>query len=90
MVFSIVFPGQGSQSVGMLSELAESEPEIKRTFKQASKVLKYDLWKLVQSGPAEALQRTEVTQPAMLTAGIAVWRCFVPSRPGFRGRHGAN
>lgn len=76
MVFAVVFPGQGSQSVGMLSELSESEPEVRRTFKEASKVLKYDLWKLVQAGPAERLQYTEVTQPAMLSAGVAVWRSW--------------
>lgn len=73
---AIVFPGQGSQSIGMLSELAESEPLIKETFAQASDVLGYDLWQLAQDGPEEELNRTDKTQPAMLAAGVAVWRVW--------------
>ena len=73
---AIVFPGQGSQSPGMLSELAESESSIKETFTQASDVLGYDLWQLAQDGPEEELNRTDKTQPAMLAAGVAVWRAW--------------
>ena len=73
---AIVFPGQGSQSPGMLSELAESESSIKETFTQASDVLGYDLWQLAQHGPEEELNRTDKTQPAMLAAGVAVWRAW--------------
>ena len=73
---AIVFPGQGSQSIGMLSELAESEPLVKETFAQASDVLGYDLWQLAQDGPEEELNRTDKTQPAMLAAGVAVWRAW--------------
>lgn len=73
---AIVFPGQGSQSPGMLSELAESESSIKETFTQASDVLGYDLWQLAQDGPVEELNRTDKTQPAMLAAGVAVWRAW--------------
>jgi [acyl-carrier-protein] S-malonyltransferase len=69
-----VFPGQGSQSVGMLKELAEREPTVIDTFTEASTILGYDLWALVQQGPAERLNETEYTQPAMLTSGIATWR----------------
>lgn len=71
---AIVFPGQGSQTVGMLAELAKEHPTIIDTFKQASEVLGYDLWQLVQDGPVEKLNMTEHTQPAMLTADIALWR----------------
>lgn len=74
--FSLVFPGQGSQSVGMLGALAESYPQVQETYAEASQVLGYDLWQLVQSGPAEALNQTAKTQPAMLAAGIAVWRVW--------------
>jgi [acyl-carrier-protein] S-malonyltransferase len=74
--FSMVFPGQGSQSVGMLCELAESFPTVEQTFNEASETLGYDLWSLVQSGPADLLNQTERTQPAMLAAGVAVWRVW--------------
>jgi [acyl-carrier-protein] S-malonyltransferase len=73
---AIVFPGQGSQSVGMLSELAASFPLVNETFARASEVLGYDLWKLTQDGPEEELNRTDRTQPAMLAAGVAVWRVW--------------
>jgi [acyl-carrier-protein] S-malonyltransferase len=69
-----VFPGQGSHSVGMLAELAASERIITDTFTEASGVLGYDLWKLVQHGPAEQLNETVRQQPAMLVAGMATWR----------------
>lgn len=73
---AIVYPGQGSQSIGMLAELAQSQPRVLETFAQASVVLGYDLWRLVQEGPAEDLNRTDRTQPAMLAAGVAVWRVW--------------
>lgn len=69
-----VFPGQGSQSVGMLSDMANEFPEIHQTFSEASQALGYDLWKMVNEGPAEELDKTIHTQPALLTAGYAVWR----------------
>ena len=76
MSFAFVFPGQGSQSVGMLAALSESYPSVKETFDEASEVLGYDLWSLTQSGPAEQLGQTEFTQPALLTAGVAAWRIW--------------
>lgn len=76
MSFAFIFPGQGSQSVGMLAELAASFPVVEETFAEASKALGYDLWKLVQEGPAEELNSTDRTQPAMLTAGVACWRVW--------------
>jgi [acyl-carrier-protein] S-malonyltransferase len=72
----MVFPGQGSQSVGMLAELAEAYPAVGATFAEASEVLGYDLWALVRDGPADDLNRTDRTQPAMLAAGVAVWRIW--------------
>jgi [acyl-carrier-protein] S-malonyltransferase len=72
---AVVFPGQGSQSVGMLSDLAGT-PQVADTFAQASEVLGYDLWQLVQDGPVEELNQTSRTQPAMLAAGVAVWRAW--------------
>ena len=74
MSYAFVFPGQGSQSVGMLNELAEANPQVKETFKEASDALGYDLWSIVSEGPVEKLNQTDITQPAMLTAGIAVLR----------------
>ena len=68
---SFVFPGQGSQSVGMLGTLAGISPVVRATFDEASAVLGYDLWQLCSAGPLEALNETERTQPAMLVAGIA-------------------
>jgi [acyl-carrier-protein] S-malonyltransferase len=76
MTFAFVFPGQGSQSVGMLTQLAASEPLVQETFAEASAVLGYDLWQLCQQGPEELLGATERTQPAMLTAGVATWRVW--------------
>lgn len=73
---AFVFPGQGSQQVGMLSDLAEHYPLIGDTFSEASTALGYDLWALVNQGPAEDLNRTEKTQPALLTASIAIWRLW--------------
>lgn len=74
--FAIAFPGQGSQSVGMLAELAESYPIIKETFAEASAVLGYDLFELVSQGPAEELNKTWKTQPALLTSSVALWRLW--------------
>jgi [acyl-carrier-protein] S-malonyltransferase len=76
MLLAFVFPGQGSQSVGMLGTLAKLSPVIEGTFADASEVLGYDLWKRCQEGPAEALNATECTQPAMLAAGIATYRLW--------------
>lgn len=73
---AMVFPGQGSQSVGMLASLAQAYPVVVETFAQASAVLGYDLWARVQQGPAELLNQTACTQPAMLSAGVATWRCW--------------
>ncbi|NBC14966.1 MAG: ACP S-malonyltransferase [Gammaproteobacteria bacterium] len=73
---AMLFPGQGSQSVGMLADLAAAQPEVQATFAEASEVLGRDLWSIAAEGPAEALDRTENTQPAMLAAGVAVWRCW--------------
>ncbi|MDX1554970.1 MAG: ACP S-malonyltransferase, partial [Xanthomonadales bacterium] len=74
---AILFPGQGSQAVGMLSDLAAAHDLVKDTFETASGALGYDLWEAVQSGPEERLNRTEVTQPAMLSADIATWRVWL-------------
>jgi [acyl-carrier-protein] S-malonyltransferase len=76
MTVAFVFPGQGSQSVGMLSALAAAEPLVAETFAEASAVLGYDLWQLCQQGPEDALGVTERTQPAMLAAGVATWRVW--------------
>jgi [acyl-carrier-protein] S-malonyltransferase len=76
MALALVFPGQGSQSVGMLGELAEQHAIVRRTYEEASGVLGYDLWQLTATGPAEQLNRTECTQPAMLVAGVAIWRLW--------------
>jgi [acyl-carrier-protein] S-malonyltransferase len=76
MSLAFVFPGQGSQSVGMMSALAKVSPLIEATFAEASAVLGYDLWQRCQSGPPEALNSTECTQPAMLTAGVATYRLW--------------
>jgi [acyl-carrier-protein] S-malonyltransferase len=73
---AFLFPGQGSQSVGMMSALADEFSLVEATFKEASAVLGYDLWSMVVNGPAEALNKTEVTQPAMLVSGIATWRIW--------------
>jgi len=77
MSLAFVFPGQGSQAVGMLSGLAESNPLVVDTFTEANDALGYDLWALVQNGPEEELNQTTNTQPAMLAAGVATWRVWL-------------
>ena len=77
MTLAFVFPGQGSQSVGMLAQLGEVEPVVRATFAEASDVLGYDLWALCQDGPETELGSTERTQPAMLAAGVATWRVWI-------------
>src|ERR1700729_3280385 len=76
MALAFVFPGQASQSIGMMSALAAVSPVIKATFAEASSTLGYDLWQRCQQGPAELLNSTECTQPAMLTAGVATYRLW--------------
>ncbi len=90
MTFAMVFPGQGSQSLGMQAMLAEAFPAVRETYAEASEVLGYDLWKLVQEGPQEELDKTVVTQPAMLTAGVATSRCWAAAggpTPGWLAGH---
>ncbi len=76
MTLGFVFPGQGSQSVGMLKALAGEHEAVRATFTEASQALGFDLWVLVQDGPAERLNETANTQPALLAAGVAVWRVW--------------
>lgn len=73
---AFVFPGQGSQQLQMLSELAQQHPLVEQTFAEASKVLGYDLWDLTQNGPEADLNSTDKTQPALLTSGVAIWRVW--------------
>ena len=73
---AFVFPGQGSQTVGMLAELAADNPQVEATFREASDALGYDLWQLVQQGPAEELNKTWQTQPALLAASVAIYRVW--------------
>ena len=76
MSLAFIFPGQGSQSVGMLKDLSENYSEVAATFQEASDALGYDLWSIIQKGPAEKLNSTDVTQPAMLASGVATWRVW--------------
>lgn len=76
MSLAFVFPGQGSQSIGMLNALAAEYPVVKATFAEASAMLGFDLWQIVEQGPEDKLNQTQVTQPAMLAAGVAVWRVW--------------
>ncbi|WP_300620954.1 ACP S-malonyltransferase [Dokdonella sp.] len=73
---AFVFPGQGSQSIGMLAELGELHPQVREAFAEASDGAGVDLWALSQGGPEAMLNRTEYTQPALLAAGVAVWRLW--------------
>ena len=74
---AFVFPGQGSQAVGMLSALADKYPEVRETFNQASGILGYDLWELAQNGPEQELNITAKTQPALLAASVSVWKLWL-------------
>ncbi|OTQ35612.1 ACP S-malonyltransferase [Gilliamella apis] len=88
--FAMVFPGQGSQAVGMLKDLAENYSVVKSTFDEASQVLGYDLWTLVQDGPADELNKTWQTQPALLAASVAiyrVWQSINGPQPEFMAGH---
>lgn len=76
MSFSFIFPGQGSQAIGMMSDLAEQHALVKDLFTEASDILDVDLWSMSQEGPIELLSQTENTQPALLTAGVAAWRIW--------------
>lgn len=85
-----VFPGQGSQSIGMLAELASNFPVVEDTFAQASEALNYDLWKLTQSDDGEQLNETHITQPALLTASVAAYKVLSAEReiiPSFLAGH---
>ncbi|MEQ1935943.1 MAG: acyltransferase domain-containing protein, partial [Fimbriimonadaceae bacterium] len=87
---AFVFPGQGSQSVGMLNSLSASYPEVKQTFDKASMVLGRDLWGLATNGPENDLNQTQNTQPLMLAAGVAVWEVWCKQsdiRPGWLAGH---
>lgn len=87
---AFVFPGQGSQSLGMLADLGAQQPLIRDTFNEASDALGYDLWALTQQGPEERLNETDKTQPAILTASIALWRLWLAeggARPAFVAGH---
>jgi len=87
---AFVFPGQGSQAVGMLGDLAVDYPQIKDTFNEASEALGRDLWALSQDGPIADLNLTENTQPLVLTAGVAMWRVLqhkLGVQPGFMAGH---
>jgi [acyl-carrier-protein] S-malonyltransferase len=80
MAFAALFPGQGSQAVGMLADFEDHCPEIKATFTEASDALGYDLWTLSQDGPVEQLSLTEISQPLLLTAGVALYRVWTTAR----------
>lgn len=87
---AFLFPGQGSQSVGMMSEIADHSSLVEQTFAEASDALGYDLWAVTRDGPAERLGQTEVTQPALLAAGISTWRVWKSlggSDPDFLAGH---
>ncbi|MES1954697.1 ACP S-malonyltransferase [Salinisphaera hydrothermalis] len=74
--FAMLFPGQGAQSVGMLAELGQQHPAIQQTLDEASEALGYDVAELVTDGPADTLDRTEYTQPALVAASVAIWRAW--------------
>ncbi|KJV06440.1 ACP S-malonyltransferase [Methylocucumis oryzae] len=87
---AFVFPGQGSQSVGMMNNLAAVYPEVRQTFTEASDVLGFDLWQIVTEDADKQLDQTRYTQPAMLTAGVAIWRIWCQQsaiRPGWVAGH---
>ncbi|MBU2887045.1 ACP S-malonyltransferase [Gilvimarinus agarilyticus] len=87
---AFVFPGQGSQKIGMLSELAAEYPLVSETFAEASEVLGYDLWDRVQNGTQDEINMTECTQPLLLTASVACWRVWCErggAQPAFMAGH---
>jgi [acyl-carrier-protein] S-malonyltransferase len=87
---AFVFPGQGSQKVGMLCAMAPARPELLQTFEEASSTLGYDVWDLVQNGEQEQLNLTETTQPVLLTCSVALWRCWLAAggpRPAIMAGH---
>ncbi|MEK1940338.1 MAG: ACP S-malonyltransferase, partial [Pseudomonas sp.] len=87
---AFVFPGQGSQSLGMLAEHGAQQKLVLDTFAEASEALGYDLWALTQTGPEETLNQTDKTQPAILAASIALWRVWLAesgARPAFVAGH---
>lgn len=87
---AFVFPGQGSQSLGMLAELGAQQPLVRETFAEASAALGYDLWALTQQGPEEQLNQTDKTQPAILAASVALWRLWLVeggAKPAFVAGH---
>jgi len=87
---AFVFPGQGSQSLGMLRDFANHDSSILETYAEASEELKLDLWDLTQNGPEQELNKTEITQPALLTAGVAIWRLWLKNKgpvPDFMAGH---
>ncbi|MCQ4233299.1 ACP S-malonyltransferase [Pseudomonas stutzeri] len=88
--FAFVFPGQGSQSLGMLAELGVQQSLVIDTFAEASAALGYDIWALIQQGPEEQLNQTDKTQPAILAASVALWRLWLAeggARPAFVAGH---
>lgn len=90
MTKAIVFPGQGSQAVGMLADLYENHQVVKDTFAEASDALGYDLWALVSEDAEGKLNKTEFTQPALLTSSVAVWRAYLDNggeKPTFLAGH---
>ena len=90
MVFAAIFPGQGSQSVGMMQELYQSSSTIQNIYEQASSLLGYDLWKLTSSDDNNELSSTIYTQPAMLVAGIASWNHYIENcdiKPSYMAGH---
>jgi len=90
MSYGFIFPGQGSQSVGMLQDLAANFPLVKNLYAEASEVLGYDLWQIVQEGPESELNQTHITQPVLLTAGYAVYQVMAsetPVQPAYMAGH---
>ena len=79
MELALIFPGQGSQSVGMVKDFADSYSSVKECFQEASEAIEVELWKLVQEGPAEELNQTSITQPAMLAASFSIWNILTTS-----------
>jgi [acyl-carrier-protein] S-malonyltransferase len=87
---AFVFPGQGSQQVGMLAAAHQHFPVVRETFTEASQILGYDMWALLQQGPQEALNLTETTQPVLLTSSVALWRAWLSEtdvQPGIMAGH---